>query len=186
MAVVLAVVSWSLKSTASGESDNRSLDGDAGSRPLDRESVMEVVRADGYVPESQGDWISFMVQGQRYLIGVENLPYLSVLKSYDLDCNRIEVDLLREAVRRISDDLFLAKAVIWGEKEDSISFQVCAIEDKYTHFKDCLPRYVNLVNMCDAEVRKLYYELVEQRRKEALASLSGQGIGDVREKKVRS
>ena len=39
-------------------------------RPLTIETAMEAIRYNGYVPDSDGKWICFMVQGERFFVDV--------------------------------------------------------------------------------------------------------------------
>ena len=47
--------------------------------PLDADLIAEAVKFNGYVPVKGEDSVSFMVQGERYFITTDRLPYTIVV-----------------------------------------------------------------------------------------------------------
>ena len=133
-------------------------------RPLDKDTAMEAIRYNGYVPDFDGKYITFMVQGEQYIVYTERLPFVAIRKQYNVDSEKWNMDLLREAAHQVSDELLLGKALICGEDEDGLAFQVGAIETTYGHFKDCLPRYVSILEDTQARMGQLYNQMVNEQK----------------------
>ena len=47
---------------------------DVNNHPLDKETAMEAIRYNGYLPEADGHWITFMAQGEHYAIDADRFP----------------------------------------------------------------------------------------------------------------
>lgn len=54
---------------------------------LDKESAMEAIRFNGFVPEANEHWITFMSQGEHYAIDADRFPVMVMMKHYNLDHN---------------------------------------------------------------------------------------------------
>ena len=158
---------------------------DVDNRLLTKESVMEAIRYNGYVPDADECWVTFMVQGGRYSIDVERLPVLTMIKHYNLDRKEWDMDLMHKAAHQVSDELIMGKVLFTGEEEDGIDFQISAIENKYGHFKDCLTRYISIIEESQARMSKIYNDM-DAKRKEGLSLLPQLGAGVQGEKKVLS
>ena len=52
---------------------------DVNAHPLDKELAVEAIRYNGYVPNSNGLWITYNVQGEHYAINVERFPRMGHL-----------------------------------------------------------------------------------------------------------
>ncbi len=154
-------------------------------QPLDKESAMEAIRFNGFVPEADEQWITFMSQGEQYMIDAESFPVLVMMRHYNLDHKEWDMDLLHKAAHQVSDELIMAKVLFTGEEEDGIAFQITAIENKYGHFKDCLTQYIRIIKQSQALMYKLYNEM-ETQRKEGLSMFPQLGAGVSDEKKVMS
>ena len=79
----------------------------------------------------------------------------------------------------------MGKVLFTGEEEDGIAFQITAIENKYGHFKDCLTRYINIIDETQSRMNQLYKEM-EAERKDALSVFPQLDMGNPGEKKVMS
>ena len=154
-------------------------------RPLDKESAMEAVRFNGFVPEAQGHWITFMSQGEHFLIDAERFPVLDLIKHYNLDHGKWDMDLMHDAAHQVTEEFIMAKVLFTGEQEDGISFQITAIENKYGHFKDCLTRYISIIEDARARMREIYDEMYTQR-KDQLSMFPRLGTEASSEKKIMS
>lgn len=155
--------------------------------PLDEESAMEAIRFNGFVPEADEHWITFMSQGERYVIDAERFPVMVMMRHYNFAPKDYDMDLMHKAAHQVSDDLIMAKVRFTCEEEDEagIFFQIAAIENKYGHFKDCLTRYISIIEESQARMSKLYDDMYA-KQKEALSVLSQLGTGASGEKKVMS
>lgn len=158
---------------------------DKDNHPLDMESAMEAIRFNGYVPDANEHWITFMVQGEHYAIDAYRFPVMVMMKHYNLDTKEWDMDLMHKAAHQVSDDIIMGKVLFTGEEEDGIAFQITAIENKYGHFKDCLTRYINIIDETQSRMNQLYKEM-EAERKDALSVSPQLDMGNPGEKKVMS
>lgn len=158
---------------------------DVDSHQLNKETAMEAIRYNGYVPDADEHWITFMAQGEHYAIDAERFPVLVMMKHYNLDHKEYDMDLMHKAAHQVSDELIMGKVLFTGEEEDGIAFQITAIENKYGHFKDCLPRYISIIEESQARMSKIYNDM-DAERKEGLSLLPQLGAGVQGEKKLMS
>ena len=158
---------------------------DVDSHQLNKETAMEAIRYNGYVPDADEHWITFMAQGEHYAIDAERFPVLVMMKHYNLDHKEYDMDLMHKAAHQVSDELIMGKVLFTGEEEDGIAFQITAIENKYGHFKDCLPRYISIIEESQARMSKIYNDM-DAKQKEGLSLYPQIGTGAPGEKKVMS
>ena len=59
---------------------------DYDSRPLNKETAMEAIRYNGYVPDANEAWIDFMVQGEHFAIDAERFPIMLMIKHCSTVC----------------------------------------------------------------------------------------------------
>lgn len=158
---------------------------DVDDHPLDKETAMEAIRYNGYVPEADGHWITFMAQGEHYAIDADRFPVMVMMKHYNLDRKEYDMDLMHKAAHQVSDDIIMGKVLFSGEEEDGIAFQITAIENKYGHFKDCLTRYISIIDESQSRMSQLYNDM-DAKQKENLSVFPQLGAGASGEKKVMS
>lgn len=158
---------------------------DVDDHQLDKESAMDAIRFNGYVPDADEHWINFMVQGEHYAIDADRFPVMVMMKHYNLDHNEWDMDLMHKAAHQVSDELIMGKVLFTGEEEDGIAFQITAIENKYGHFKDCLSRYISIIEESQARMSKIYNDM-DAKRKEGLTMFPQIGPDAKSEKKVLS
>ena len=158
---------------------------DVDNHPLDKETAMEAIRYNGYLPEADGHWITFMAQGEHYAIDADRFPVMVMMKHYNLDRKEYDMDLMHKAAHQVSDDIIMGKVLFTGEEEDGIAFQITAIENKYGHFKDCLTRYISIIDESQSRMSQLYNDM-DARQKENLSVFPQLGAGASGEKKVMS
>ena len=158
---------------------------DVDNHPLDKETAMEAIRYNGYMPEADGHWITFMAQGEHYAIDADRFPVMVMMKHYNLDHKEWDMDLMHKAAHQVSDDIIMGKVLFTGEEEDGIAFQITAIENKYGHFKDCLTRYINIIDESQSRMSQLYNEM-DAKQKESLSVYPQLGAGASGDKKVMS
>lgn len=158
---------------------------DTKDRTLDPETAMEAIRYNGFVPETDGHWITFMSQGEHFAIDAERFPVLVLMKHYNLDRKEYDMDLMHKAAHQVSDDIIMGKVLFTGDEEDGIAFQIAAIENKYGHFKESLTRYINIIDEAQSRMSHIYNEM-DQKQKERLAVVPQYAAGASGEKKVMS
>lgn len=158
---------------------------DVDNHPLDKETAMEAIRYNGYVPEADGHWITFMAQGEHYAIDADRFPVMVMMKHYNLDRKEYDMDLMHKAAHQVSDDIIMGKVLFTGEEEDGIMFQITAIENKYGHFKDCLTRYISIIDESQSRMSQLYNDM-DAKQKESLSVYPQLGTGASGDKKVMS
>ena len=158
---------------------------DVDNHPLDKESAMEAIRYNGYVPEADGHWITFMAQGEHYVIDTDRFPVMTLMKHFNLDPKEWEMDLMHKAAHQVSDDIIMGKVLFTGDEEDGIIFQITAIENKYGHFKDCLTQYISIIEDSQARMDQIYKDL-KAKQKERLSAFPQLGAGAAGDKKILS
>ncbi len=158
---------------------------DVDNHPLDKETAMEAIRYNGYVPEADGHWITFMAQGEHYAIDADRFPVMVMMKHYNLDRKEYDMDLMHKAAHQVSDDIIMGKVLFTGEEEDGIMFQITAIENKYGHFKDCLTRYISIIDESQSRMSQLYNDM-DAKQKENLSVFPQLRTGASGDKKVMS
>lgn len=158
---------------------------DHNSRGLDREQIMEAIRYNGFVPEAEDNWIFFKKQGDTYGVVTERLPMFIIMRHYDLDKKEWNMDLLRQAAHKVSDEIIMAKVLLTGEDENGISFQITSFEDNYEHLKDFLCQYLSIIDESYARLFDIYNELENKKSEMSLTNL-GQSLNMAASKKVVS
>lgn len=157
------------------------------SRRLDKELIMEAIRYNGFVPEVDTDenWVFFKKLGLTYGIVTERLPMFIIMRHYDLDKNEWNMELLRQAAHKVSDEIIMAKVLLTGEDEDGISFQITSFEDNYDHLKDFLCQYLSIIDESYARLFDIYNEL-ENKKGEMSLTNQGRSLNMTGSKKVVS
>lgn len=134
---------------------------DYDSRPLNKETAMEAIRYNGYMPDANGTWIDFMVQGDHYAIDAERFPIMLMIKHYKLDREHFDMDIMHKAAHQVSDELCMGKVLFTGDDEDGIAFQFATIENKFGHFRDNFSRYIGIIGEAQDRMGQLYNEMTE-------------------------
>ncbi len=142
------------------------------SQPLTEELVMEAIRYNGFVPDLDGNWITFRVEGHTFAIERGRLPDMSMVKIYGLDHKERDIEVMKETARQISDEIFMSKMLIWGDYEDQVAFQVALVREEYGHFKRTMMGYVHLIQATDEHSREVYDQILKQREESSAASAS--------------
>ena len=137
-----------------------------GSEPLTVDKIAEALRFNGYVPEIREDTVVFRVQGETYLIDVERLPLFFLIKGYNVDPSEWDMDLMREAAHKLSDELAMVKAVI-SDDDQVIRFFVAAQDRNYASFRDNLPAYLNILES-GQHFHDEEYKRLDEKRNETL------------------
>ena len=129
---------------------------------LTNDGIAEAIRFNGYVPEILDDAVEFRVQGEKYLIDTERLPLFFLIKSYTLNPEEWDMDLMRQAAHTMSDRLAMVKATFSDESTD-ISFFVAAHDRNYESLKENLTTYLRIIADGQHLLDEEYDRLVKER-----------------------
>ena len=149
-----------------GQANN---EGRACMEPLNVEKIAEAIRTEGFIPETEGNWVSFKVQGEGYYVDANRLPLIFVIKGYGVDPNEWEMDLLREAAHQMSDDLVMVKATFSDDGKD-MRFFVAARDRNYESFRANLTSYLGILEDGQRVMNEKYHKMVDEKREAALAA----------------
>ena len=138
-------------------------------RPLTTETAMEAIRYNGYVPASDGKWICFMIEGERFFVDVTGYPVAHFVYPFSLDENH-NLEDLQAATNMLPERIIMGTAHIDNDKK-GISFIVDGIERNYGHFRDALNDYIHLLYETRKRHRALYDEFQTKRQKEQITFL---------------
>lgn len=141
----------------------------AGPEPLTLDKIAEAVRFNGYVPEKNEDSVVFRVQGEAYFIDADRLPLLFLVRVFNVNPNEWDIDLLREAAHRMSDQLAMVKATFSDDGEE-LRFFVGAHERNYESFRDNLSTYMSLILDGQRYLNEEYARMENERSETALST----------------
>lgn len=135
--------------------------------PLTVDKIADAVRMEGFLPEIEENWISFKVQGEGYFVDANRLPLVFLVKSYRVDPSEWEMDLLKEAAYRMSDDVVMVKATFSDDDKD-LRFYVAARDRNYESFRANLTPYLSILEDGQRRMNDIYQQLVDAKREAAL------------------
>lgn len=142
-------------------------EGETCMEPLTVEKIAEALRFEGFVPEVEENWVNFKVQGESYVIDANRLPMLFLIKSYAVDPKEWEMDLLREAAHRMSDELVMVKAT-FSDDSKGMRFFVAARDRNYDSFRGNLTSYLNILEDGQRVMNEAYNKMVDEKREAAI------------------
>ena len=142
---------------------------DGRNEPLTVEKISDALRMEGYFPEVDEEGVRFKIQGESYRIDTGRLPLLFFVKRYSIDPNDIDVDILREAVRLMSDSLIMVKATI-RDDEKGISFYVAAQDRNYESFRANVNFYLHILEDSQRKTSEEYHRLMDEKREATLSA----------------
>ena len=148
-----------------GYIDNDTSQNAVDARPLDKDTIVEAIRSNGYTSNIDDDSVEFSYRGDNYIIPVDRLPIIAVAKIFELDPNVENIDLMHKAARQVSDTMIIAK-VLFGDDDSEIHVEISAIENKYGHFRDCLPKYVEIIDEAHSRFMWIYKDLGTKGKEE--------------------
>ena len=139
---------------------------DAGkySAALTPELIAEAVRANGYVPAITEQAVDFMILGESYSVMTDRLPVVTLFKGYTLDKTKYDMDLLKQAFHRLSDDMIMVKAFV-NDDDETVSFRVIALEYCFGNFCASLGRSIDIINEAVELSKAIYHQLEEAQNK---------------------
>ena len=143
-------------------------DGVGGIEPLTVERIANALRFEGFFPEEhENKYIMFKAQGDTYYIDASRLPLVFINKVYDLNPDKWEMDLLRDAAHRMSDQLVMVKAVI-SEEDRDLRFFIATCDRNYESFRTNIPSYLDIIEDGQRVMDKEYNKMVDEKRESAL------------------
>lgn len=140
-----------------------------GPEPLTLEKIADAVRMEGFFPETDETGVTFKAQGESYYIDAERLPLVFILKSYNVDPNEWEMDILRDAAHLMSDALIMVKATITDD-DKTLNFFVAAKDRNYESFRMNLTSYMRIVEDGQRKMNEEYHRMVDAKREAAIAA----------------
>lgn len=156
-----------------GNSKSEGKDVNQDRQALNPALVAEALKYNGYVPNPEEGYVLFMIQGERYFIRTDNLPYMMLDKPYSIDPGKYDMALLRKAAGKVTDELFIGKVSITDDGE-TLRFQADAYEPSYGHFRDAIGCYLGVIHETQKRLHDVYDEMV--RQKESQKELASYGF----------
>lgn len=171
--VVVIVLLYKIKKWADergdyyvGYIDNDASQNAVDARLLDKDTIIEAIRSNGYTSNIYDDSVEFSYRGDNYIIlDVGRLPVFAMAKIFEIDPNVNDIDLMHKAAHQVSDEMVIAK-VLFSDDENKVYFQISAIENKYGHFRDCLPKYVEIIDEAQSRFVRIYNDLGAKSKEE--------------------
>ena len=136
-------------------------------QPLTVDKIAEALRMEGYCPEKEGDLITFKVQGEGYYVDTDRLPMFFLVKWYNVDPTAWDMDLLRAAAHKMSDDLVMVKAGI-SDDDKTLNFFIAAQDRNYESFRANLVYYLHILNDGQQKLAQEYNRMVEEQKNAVL------------------
>ena len=152
---------------------------------LTPELVSEAVRFNGYIPSNGNGFVEFMVQGERYNISTDRIPYVVISKWYSINKEKYDIDLFRQAAAKVADQILMGKVFI-SEDGSDLSFHIESFENKYEHLKDALVSYIDVINELQRRFGRRYDELKAEQERQQKAILGPFVQGERPEGKIMS
>lgn len=132
-------------------------------QPLTVEKIADAIRMEGYIPEIEGHLVSFKVQGEGYYVDADRLPMFFLVKWYNVDPMAWDMDILRAAAHKMSDDLVMVKAGV-TEDDRTLNFFIAAQDRNYESFRANLVYYLHILNDGQQKLVLEYNRLVEEKK----------------------
>jgi hypothetical protein len=137
--------------------------------PLTVSKIADAVRMEGFFPESDETGVKFKAQGESFYIDAERLPLVFILKSYNVDPNEWEMDILRDAAHLMSDALIMVKAT-FTDDDRTLNFFVAAQDRNYESFRANLTNYMRIIEDGQRKMNEEYHCMVDEKREAAIAA----------------
>lgn len=143
-------------------------EGEAGrSEQLNIGKIADAVRMEGFFPEVEETGVRFKGQGESFYVDAERLPLFFVVKSYNVDPDNWEMDILRDAAHLMSDALILVKAT-FSDDGRTLNFFVAAQDRNYESFRANLTHYMRIIEDGQRKMNEEYNRMVDEKREAAL------------------
>ena len=153
--------------TARKESDSNS-----SCAPVTADNLEKVVTQLGLLPERNDKVIFFTAGGERYVVDVSRLPVVFVVYQGYLDTKEWEMDILKQVVPLVSDDVIMVKGdMLEGKEGTAVRFYVTTLDANTASFKHNLPRYISIIADARERMEELYQLKIKERRDAALEAV---------------
>ena len=136
-------------------------------QPLTIDKIADAIRMEGYFPEMEGDLVTFKVQGKGYYVDTERLPMFFLVKWFNVDPTAWDMDILRAAAHKMSDDLVMVKAGV-SEDDKTLNFFIAAQDRNYESFRANLVYYLHILNDGQQKLAQEYNRMVEEKKNAVL------------------
>ena len=136
-------------------------------QPLTIDKIADAIRMEGYFPEMEGDLVTFKVQGEGYYVDTERLPMFFLVKWFNVDPTAWDMDILRAAAHKMSDDLVMVKAGV-SEDDKILNFFIAAQDRNYESFRANLVYYLHILNDGQQKLAQEYNRMVEEKKNAVL------------------
>lgn len=140
---------------------------DGGPQVLTVGKIADAVRLEGFFPEIEETGVRFKAQGESYYVDAERLPVFFVVKSYNVDPENWEMDILRDAAHLMSDALIMVKAT-FSDDGKALNFFVAAQDRNYESFRANLTNYMRIIEDGQRKMNEEYNRMVDEKREAAL------------------
>lgn len=132
-------------------------------QPLTIDKIAEAIRMEGYFPDMEGDLITFKVQGEGYYVDTDRLPMFFLVKWFHVDPTAWDMDILRAAAHKMSDDLVMVKAGV-TEDDRTLNFFIAAQDRNFESFRANLVYYLHILNDGQQKLAQEYNRMVEEKK----------------------
>jgi hypothetical protein len=136
-------------------------------QPLTVDKIADAIRMEGYFPEKEGNLVSFKAQGEGYYVDTDRLPMFFLVKWYNVDPTAWDMDILRAAAHKMSDDLVMVKAGV-SEDDKTLNFFIAAQDRNYESFRANLVYYLHILNDGQQKLAQEYNLMVEEKKNAVL------------------
>lgn len=136
-------------------------------QPLTVDKIADAIRMEGYFPEKEGNLVSFKAQGEGYYVDTDRLPMFFLVKWYNVDPTAWDMDILRAAAHKMSDDLVMVKAGV-SEDDRTLNFFIAAQDRNYESFRANLVYYLHILNDGQQKLAQEYNLMVEEKKNAVL------------------
>ena len=140
-----------------------------GPKPLTVDTIVEAVRFNGFIPEKNKETVSFRAHGENYQIEAERLPLFFIVKGFNVNTEEWDLDLMREAAAKMSDEIAIVKADV-SDDGKTLRFFVGAHDRNYESFRDNLTSYLSILESGQRFFRDEYDRMEKEQENAALST----------------
>ena len=121
---------------------------DTDNRVLDKDLVMEAIRANGYSPREEDDVLHFKRRNISYQIDVDRFPMVPMACDYAIDEKEYDIHLFKRAAQECTAKCVMGKVffIDYDDGSKGIAFTIGIVEKKYGHFRDSLETYLDIID----------------------------------------
>ena len=145
------------------ESKQLQTQGNPDNRILDKDTVIEAIKANGYEPREDGDTVYIKRGSVNYQIGVDRSPIVPVADVYTIDEKEYDIATFRKAAQEITRRSAIGK-VLFVEYDDgskAVGFTAGAVEKSYGHFRDFLDTYLFIIDDLHNRFHQTYESMLK-------------------------